>query len=93
MACPRSFGARLGARIRARRTAKGLSQAALAESADVSANYIGVLERGVKLPTLDTLVALAKVLGCSAAELLDDPRAKDSWLDELVSAPPPSLMA
>lgn len=86
MARPRSFGARLGARIRARRTAKGWSQAELAEAAGVGANYVGILERGVKLPTLDTLVSLAKALGVSVADLLDDSRGvKDPWLDELVA--------
>lgn len=85
MARPRSFGARLGARIRARRKAKGWSQATLAEAVGVGANYIGILERGVKLPTLDTLVALAKALGASPADMLDDARAKDPWVDEVVT--------
>ena len=85
MARPRSFGARLGARIRARREAKGWTQAHLAEKVGVGPNYIGILERGQKLPTLDTLVRLAKALGCSPAELLDDTRAKDPWVDELAA--------
>lgn len=86
MARPRSFGARLGARIRARRTAKGWSQAALAEKVGVGANYVGILERGQKLPTLDTLLSLAKALGCGPAELLDDGQsARDPWVDEVVT--------
>lgn len=86
VARPRSFGVRLGARIRAKRTAKGWSQAQLAEAVGVGANYVGILERGVKLPTLDTLIKLAKALGCSPAELLGDTRAaKDPWLDEVAA--------
>lgn len=85
MARPRSFGARLGARIRARRTAKGWSQAALAEKVGVGANYLGTLERGQKLAALDTLFAIAKALGCSPAELLDDAQSKDPWVDEMMT--------
>jgi transcriptional regulator with XRE-family HTH domain len=55
----------------------------LAERVGVSANYIGVLERGTKLPTLDTLALLAKALSISTADLIDDGRIKDDWLDEL----------
>lgn len=80
-----SFGRRLGTRIRARRTALGWSQATLAEAVGVGGNYVGILERGVKLPTLDTLVAIAKALKCSPAELLDDRPAKDPWVDEVVA--------
>lgn len=81
----KSFGARLGARVRARREALGLSQAELAEKVDISANYVSVLERGVKLPTLDTLVILAKGLGVPVSELLGETRA-DPWIEEVVTA-------
>jgi transcriptional regulator with XRE-family HTH domain len=80
-----SFGARLGARLRAQREALGWTQAKLAERAGVSPNYIGVLERGLKLPTLDTLVLLAKALDMSPAELLGDVRPKDHWLDDVLA--------
>jgi transcriptional regulator with XRE-family HTH domain len=80
----KSVSARLGARLRARREALGLSQAELAENADISANYVGVLERGLKLPTLDKLFALAKALGVPASELLGEPRS-DPWLEEVVT--------
>jgi transcriptional regulator with XRE-family HTH domain len=81
----RSFGARLGARLRAQREALGFTQAKLAEKAGVSPNYIGVLERGLKLPTLDTLVLLAKALDMSPAELLGDVRPRDHWLDDVLA--------
>jgi transcriptional regulator with XRE-family HTH domain len=81
----KSFGARLGARLRARREALGMSQADLGEKAGITPNYVGVLERGLKLPTLDTLVALAKALGVPASELLGEARP-DPWLEDVVTA-------
>jgi transcriptional regulator with XRE-family HTH domain len=81
----RSFGQRLGQRLRARRLARGLSQAALAEMVGLSPNYIGLLERGLKLPTIDTLACIAKAVGARPAELLDDPRPADDWLDAVVT--------
>ena len=81
----KSFGARLGARLRARREAKGLSQAALAELTGLTTNYISVLERGQKLPTLDTLMKLAKKVGATPGELLGDGAITDEWIDEVVS--------
>jgi hypothetical protein len=38
----------------------------------------------VKLPTLDTLVALAKALSVPASELLGEPRA-NPWIEEVVT--------
>lgn len=66
--------------MHARREALGLSQAKLAEKVDINANYVGVLERGLKLPTLDPLVVLAKALGIPVSELLSHP-----WLEEAVT--------
>lgn len=85
MARPRSFGERFGARLRARREALGLTQAKLAEHAGVTSNYVGVMERGLKLPTIDTLVKVAKALEVSPAELLGDVRANDQWVDEVTT--------
>ncbi len=84
---------RIGKRLRARREAQGLTQAELAERVDITDNYLSALERGVKLPTLPTLEALATALEVQPAELLGATKA-DPWLDELVdvgSAVPRSL--
>ncbi len=80
----KSFGAQLGARVRARREALGWSQAELAEKVKITPNYVSVLERGLKLPALDTLVVIAKALNVSVPELLGEPRA-DPWLEEVVT--------
>ncbi len=49
-----------------------MTQEYLAELVDVSPNHISVIERGVKIPRLDTFVAIANALGVSADELLID---------------------
>ena len=51
---------------------KGITQEELAALADVSPTHIGVIERGVKIPNLDTFVAIANALGVSADLLLQD---------------------
>jgi len=54
----------LGAVIRLRRKARGLSQAKVAELADVHRNYVGLVERGEQNLTIDSLVNIAKALKC-----------------------------
>ena len=43
---------------------------ALAERADLTLNYVGEVERGEKLASLETIVRLARALGLSGGELL-----------------------
>lgn len=64
-------------RIRARRRTLGLSQAALAERADVSTELVSRIERQRCLPSITTLIAFANALDSSPNELLgfDPPRA------------------
>ncbi len=64
---------RLGARIRARRKAKGWSVLQLATKAGISFEHIHTLERGGKHKPRDyTLRRIAKALGVSVATLLRD---------------------
>jgi transcriptional regulator with XRE-family HTH domain len=77
-----NFGARIGERVRTRREALGWSQAKLAEIAGISPNYVGVVERGEKLPTLDTLDAMANALSVPPGALLASD-APDKWADEI----------
>ena len=79
-----NLGARLGERVRVRREALGWSQAKLAEVAGISPNYVGVVERGEKLPTLDTLDAMARALSVSPGALLASD-APDKWADEVTA--------
>jgi transcriptional regulator with XRE-family HTH domain len=50
---------RLGARIRALRTARELTQEVLADHIDRSQKYLSELERGQRSPSWETLVAIA----------------------------------
>ena len=61
-----------GRRLRELRKARGLTQEALAESADLSGNYVSDLELGLKVPSLTILVRLSQALGVGTPELLAD---------------------
>ena len=60
----------LGQNIRKCRKEQGLSQEQLAEKTGLSANYIGLIERGEKQPALDTLVNILNALNASADIIL-----------------------
>jgi transcriptional regulator with XRE-family HTH domain len=57
-----------GQRLRRLRTQRGLSQRDLAVDA-VNPSYISLLESGARVPTLDVVVHLARVLGVELTEL------------------------
>ena len=52
------------------RRAKGLSQEALAEKADLDRTYLSDIERGVRNPGIRNVVIVAKALGITPADLL-----------------------
>ena len=56
--------------LRAARTDRGLSQERLALDCGLDRTYISLLERGLRQPTLTTLVALGQALNTEAAELV-----------------------
>jgi transcriptional regulator with XRE-family HTH domain len=58
--------------IRARRERAGLSQEQLAEKADFTRNYIGMIERAEKKVTLETLARIAKALRVRLRDLVQD---------------------
>jgi len=62
----------VGKNIRKYRMAQHLRQEDLAEKAELSANFIGMVERGEKMPSLETFVAIADALDVSADVLLAD---------------------
>ncbi|MGN1368471.1 MAG: helix-turn-helix domain-containing protein [Aristaeellaceae bacterium] len=59
-----------GARVRSLRRQKGLTQEELAERVDISASFMGHIERGTRIASLETLVALCNELKVSPQELL-----------------------
>ena len=60
----------VGKTIRKLRKWKGLTQARLAEAADLSDNFIGYVERGVKTPSLESLERIAKALAVRLHDLI-----------------------
>lgn len=61
-----------GARMRALRQRKGLSQEELAHSCDLDRTYIGSVERGERNISLVNIHAIAAALGVLAKELFDE---------------------
>lgn len=62
----------IGKNIRKFREIKKLRQEDLAEKTDLTINYIGMIERGEKIPALDTFIKILNALGVSADMVLSD---------------------
>ena len=62
----------IGKNIRKYRNQRKLRQDQLAEKTDLSTNYIGMVERGEKIPSLETFLKIANALEVSADMLLAD---------------------
>jgi transcriptional regulator with XRE-family HTH domain len=61
----------MGKRLRQLRTEKEMSQAALAQRAGLTREYVNRLEAGQQDPSLTTISALAKALGVPVTRLLE----------------------
>lgn len=61
---------KFGERMKAARTAKHMSQQALADIIGKSLNTVGLYERGLRQPSLETLCLLADTLEVSSDYLL-----------------------
>ena len=59
-----------GIKVRAARKALGLSQDQLALMANLDRSYMGRIERGEVNITLERIYRIAKVLNCSAKDLI-----------------------
>ena len=62
----------IGKRIRKVREQRGWRQEDFAERIGLSVTYTGMIERGEKVPKLETFITIANVLGVSADQLLAD---------------------
>ena len=60
----------IGSRIRYHRTKNQISQEELAFQAELSRVHIGFIERGEKVPSLESIIKIANALSVSADELL-----------------------
>jgi transcriptional regulator with XRE-family HTH domain len=63
--------ARLGRRLRGLREDRGLSQEELAHAAGISRNFIGMLERGERTATVETVESVCRALGVSPGSLFE----------------------
>lgn len=84
----------IGKYIRKYRLLRNMRQEDLAEKVNLSTNYIGMIERGEKIPALDTFVKIVNCLDISADILLEDVitsgyKVKNSILSEKLESLPP----
>ena len=63
---------KIGRKIRAARLEKGWSQDKLSEKCNISLSFMGHIERGTRIMSMDTFVALCNELEISADYLLWD---------------------
>ena len=84
----------VGNRIRDIRQQRGLTQAELAQQVNMSLKHIGAIECGIRLPSLDTLIAIANELQIDTNTLLQDSltvsaQIESSVLWEQIASLPP----
>ena len=79
-----------GDMVRAHRTSLGLTQAQLADAAEVSEEWIRRIERGDASPSFDTIESLSKSLKVAPAELFGGkpvaPAATSRLINQLLAA-------
>ena len=61
-----------GAVVRRKRLAAGLSQEALSGQAGLHRTYVGLLERGLRMPSILVAKKVAEALGTTMADLLGE---------------------
>ena len=66
------IGQIFGEVLRRYRSDRNISQEELAHRADVDRTFVSRLERGVRQPTITTLIGLGQALGVSAADLVQE---------------------
>ena len=85
----------IGKNIRTYRIKRKLRQEDLAEITDLSVTYIGMVERGEKIPALETFIKILNALEVSADIILADVlkvgyEIKSSLLNEQINALSPT---
>ena len=81
-------GKAVGRRIKEAREKRHLTQEELAARIDISPTHVSLIERGTKIPRLDTFVAIANALEVSGDALLLDvvDHAAESQASDLSAA-------
>lgn len=62
----------MGRRMKMKRRSRHLSQEDVAKAVQISASYYGNIERGTRIPSIDTLVQIANYLNVGTDYLLFD---------------------
>lgn len=75
-----TFAEEIGAKIRLHRIARNWTQEQLAELSNMTASYVGQLERGEKDVRIHTIEKIARALDMSVYELFTD--EKEAFLQE-----------
>lgn len=83
----------IGKNIRKFRNAKRMRQEDLAERSELSSNYIGMVERGEKIPSLESFIKIVNALEVSADMILTEVvttgyTVKNSMLNEKLAKLP-----
>lgn len=60
----------LGREIQKRRRAQRMTQEQLAEAVGVCVSFIGHIERGTRVMSLDTFVRICRALGCALDDIV-----------------------
>ncbi len=77
---------KIGARIRKARTDKHITQEQLGEICQLSTSHIGHIERGTRVPSLDTLFKIATELNVSLDYLVfDSPAVNENLFVNITS--------
>ncbi|MDP9193368.1 MAG: helix-turn-helix domain-containing protein [Acidobacteriota bacterium] len=63
---------KFGETVRRLRKERALSQEALAERAGMNADFVGFIERGENVPTLTTILQLARAFGVQPSVIIED---------------------
>jgi len=64
---------RFGLKVKELRKSIGITQNELAERVGVSKDYIGLIERGLRSPSLQIIERIASSLGVTITRLFDEP--------------------
>lgn len=62
---------KIGRKIKNERKIRGLTQEKLAEKMDVCVSYVGLIERGKRIPSLETMVKMCRELRISIDKVME----------------------
>ena len=82
-----------GQRIRRLRQDMGISMENMAAKLDVTTNYLGKIERGMRCPSLGFVIRLSRILGISTDYLLMGEQEEEKSINEMALSLAKQLMA